>query len=273
MIRDSFKQGWRLITHEAHAHLAGKFARHWKNDQFEPPMPFTHVLDAIRRHDDSWITRDSHPEITKDGLPSAFSSSLVGQYEAFEEISLEPYLEVRKQATKQARKRDPYAAVLISMHTVNLLTEQADLSTLNEEQRSLHSEFINDQRSIQTAIKKDIRDNTIFNGYASDQDFQRAFEFLQACDSLSLFVCVDYDESTPLRHEHPRNVGDPVQIVYERVGSETYSCEPWPFDERELSLTIPYRYISQRAFDDAESFRQEYHDAAVRKRNITLLAD
>lgn len=271
MIRDSFNQGWRLITHEAHAHLAGEIARHWKNDQFEPPMPFTHILDATSRHDDSWITRDSNPEITKEGLPSAFSSSLVGKYEAFEEISLEPYLEVRKQATKQARKRDPYAAVLISMHTVNLLTEQADLSTLNEQQRSLHREFVNNQRSIQTAIKKDMRDSTSLGEYASDQHFQRAFEFLQACDSLSLFICVDYEESTSLRHEHPRKSGDSVQIVYERQGSERYSCDPWPFDEQELTFTIPHRYISQRTFDEVESFRQKYHDAEVRKKNITLL--
>lgn len=271
MIRDSFKKGWRLITHEAHAHLAGEIARHWKNEQFEPPMPFSHILDAIRRHDDSWITRDSEPEITKNGLPSAFSSSLVGKYEAFEEISLEPYLEVRKQATKQARKRDSYAAVLISMHTVNLLTEQADLSTLDKQQRSLHSEFIDNQRAIQTAIKNDIRDNTILSEYASEQQFQRAFEFLQACDSLSLFICVDYEDSTPLRHEHSRKAGDPVQIEYERQASDTYSCQPWPFDEKELSFAVPYRYISQREFDEVESFRQEYHDAEVATRQVTLL--
>lgn len=270
MIRDAVEGGWELITHAAHAHLAGEMAKHWKNKKFEPPMPFAHVLDAVSRHDDSWIARDNDPMLTEEGLPSAFSSALVGTYEAFEEITLEPYLEVRKQATNTARERDPYAAVLISMHTVNLLTEQADLTELNTQQRNLHTNFIRDQRAIQSELKDQIRNQTCLDEYASDEQFRRSFEFLQACDSLSLYVCVDYKGSTSLRHEQPQTSGKMVSIGYERQTRGTYSCDPWPFDQQKLTLTIPTRYLGQRTFDDVESFRQMFYEAEIKERDITL---
>lgn len=272
MIRDAAGEGWDLITHRAHARLAGKIAQHWKTDFFEPPMPFAHILDAVTHHDDSWVPRDNNPRITGEGLPSAFSSSLVGTYEAFEEVELGTYLRLREEATEKARKRDSYAAVLISMHTVNLLTDQADLTALDSQQRDLHREFVESQRATQAQLKTAIRKRSPLNEYASDDAFQRAFEFLQACDSLSLYICVDYDEDTDLRHKHPRTQGDAVSIAYERRGPRTYSCDPWPFDQEKIELTIPYRHVTQRKFDDTESFRQRYHAAEPVEREFKLVA-
>ena len=64
------------------------------------------------------------------GKPSAFSIELVGKYSAFEEIDLEEYLAVRERAVRIIAAEDSYAALLISMHTYNLLTEHADRSTI-----------------------------------------------------------------------------------------------------------------------------------------------
>ena len=145
MIRLEDNDDWLLLTHKDHAALAGEFARHWKNQDFSPPEPFAHILDAVSRHDDSWAVQDATPSLSPEGEPAAFSKELVGTYDAFEDIDLEAYLSVRSIATEDAALRDPYAAVLISMHSVNLLTEQADLSTLNEEELSMHSRFIEGQ--------------------------------------------------------------------------------------------------------------------------------
>ena len=117
MLRLETETGWWLVTHPDHARLAGAFAERWGNDRFLPPEPRVNVLRGIARHDDGWIARDSSPQITRQGKPSAFSVELVGKYSGFEEIDLADYLAVRDSAVREIAAQDPYAALLISMHT------------------------------------------------------------------------------------------------------------------------------------------------------------
>src|SRR6266481_2190772 len=137
MLRLETGTGWWLVTHPDHARLAGAFAERWGNDRFLPPEPLVNVLRGIARHDDGWAARDSSPQITRQGKPSAFSVELVGKYSAFEEIDLEDYLAVRERAVRLMAADDPYAAILVSLHTYNLLTARADRTTIQPEQLPL----------------------------------------------------------------------------------------------------------------------------------------
>ena len=137
MLRLETETGWWLVTHPDHARLAGAFAERWGNDLFLPPEPREHVLRGIARHDDGWAARDAAPQITRQGKPSAFSTELVGKYSGFEEIDLPDYLAVRDRAVRQIAAEDPYAAILISMHTYSLLNDHADRSTIAPEQLPL----------------------------------------------------------------------------------------------------------------------------------------
>src|SRR5437660_5889619 len=130
MLRLKSETGWWLVTHPDHARLAGAFAESWGNELFLPPEPRENVLRGIARHDDGWTTRDAAPQITRQGKPSAFSVELVGKYSGFEEIDLPDYLAVRDSAVRQIAAEGPYAALLISMHTYNLLNERSDRSTI-----------------------------------------------------------------------------------------------------------------------------------------------
>ena len=130
MLRMESETGWWLITHPDHARLAGDFATAWGNEQFRKPEPRSRVLKGIACHDDGWVARDAHPSVTRQGKPSAFSTELVGKYSAFEEIDVEEYLAVRNRAVRIIAEQDPYAGLLISMHTYNLLTAHADRSTI-----------------------------------------------------------------------------------------------------------------------------------------------
>src|SRR5271156_6802308 len=141
MLRLETKTGWWLVTHVDHAHLAGAFAEQWGNDFFLAPEPRDQVLRGVTAHDDGWAARDQQPQITRQGKPSAFSVELVGKYSAFEEIDLEDYLSVRGRAVRLMAEEDAYAALLISMHTYNLLTEHADRSTIAPAQLPLLDEF------------------------------------------------------------------------------------------------------------------------------------
>lgn len=273
MIRLDCEKDWLLLGHADHAALAGEFARHWKNERFAPPEPFAHILDSVSRHDDSWRQRDAEPDLTPEGHPSAFSRELVGTYEAFEDIDLAAYLGVRGGATEQAAARDPYSAVLISMHTVNLLTEQADPDTLDAEGRNLLDVFVAGQRSRQAELLKDLAGRGMKPEYLTVEALRRGFEFLQACDSFSLLVGVDYPDRSALRHRHPFGDSNAVEIAYLPLGDRRYRLDPWPLDEPELVFDIPYRRVAKSAMTALEPFRAAYANAAVEPVRIVVTGE
>src|SRR6201996_1093704 len=153
MLRLETETGWWLVTHVDHAHLAGAFADKWGNELFPPPDPRERVLRGIHAHDDGWAARDQKPQITRQGKPSAFSVELVGKYSAFEEIDLADYLAVRERAVRMVAEEDAYAALLVSMHTYNLLTARADRATIQPEQLPLLDAFLARQLQFQQELK------------------------------------------------------------------------------------------------------------------------
>src|SRR5712672_711763 len=118
---------------------------------------FCRLNHGITRHDDGWAGRDAAPPITRQGKPSAFSTELVGKYSAFEEIDLVDYLAVRDRAVRSIAEEDPYAALLISMHTYSLLHDHADRSTIAAEQLLLLDSFLETLRTFQGSLKVQIR--------------------------------------------------------------------------------------------------------------------
>jgi hypothetical protein len=263
MIRIEDSAGWILVAHRDHARLAAAVAAHWGNAEFAAPEPRAEILTAVARHDDAWQARDAEPFITREGRPSAFSRELVGTYSAFEEIDLEDYLAVRGRATELIAGEHPYAAVLISMHTVNLLTERADLSGLTPAQRTLHAGFIAGQEARQAELCRQIG--------VPVADLRRGFEFLQACDSLSLLACVRYPQAHPLRHAHPRRNGGVETLLCTPLGSDTYRIAPYPFDADELRVAVPVRRVAGRTFADQAAFRAAYASAPSEPMEITLV--
>ena len=193
MLRLETETGWWLVTHPDHARLAGAFAERWGNEKFLPPEPRARVLKGIALHDDGWLARDAKPEITRQGKPSAFSVELVGKYSAFEEIDLADYLAVRDRAVRLIAAEDPYAAILISMHTYSLLSEHADRTTIAPAELPLLDRFLEQQKEFQQALRDQIAaDASVAPAQKSDSAILDHFRLLQANDYLSLLTCVDF---------------------------------------------------------------------------------
>ncbi len=272
MVRIETEDGWLLLNHQDHAQLAGAFADHWGNDLFVKPEPFSLVREGVAKHDDAWVPRDAEPEITREGLPSAFSKELVGTYDAFEEIDLEEYLQVRGNATEAVADALPYSATLISMHTVNLLTEQADLSTLDAEQTKLHSAFIDGQLNRQKELIEVSKEKEGSGEFTSEAILDQNFKFLQCCDSLSLTVCVQFPTEIKLRHAQVTTSGELKEVTCYPEGNNTYRLDPYPFDADVLEFQVPFKRVRQKEFSGVESFRalvaaaeQEYFIATLKK--------
>jgi hypothetical protein len=271
MLRMESETGWWLIKHPDHAELAGAFAAAWGNAEFRRPEPRGHVLFGISRHDDGWAVRDEHPVITRQGKPSAFSRELVGKYSAFEEIDLAEYLAVRDRAVRIIAGKDPYAALLISMHTHSLLTEHADRSTIAPGGLVLLDAFLESQRAYQYELQTAIRaDSSLPDLAKTDQKILEHFRLLQACDNLSLLACVAYDSPATLLHPLPLNDGSTSQVRVAAIGRREFELSPWPFGEPVLHFSFPARHVEGKIFESSIALDGAYSKAEEQRLSVTL---
>lgn len=271
MLRLESKTGWWLVTHPDHARLAGAFAEAWGNDRFPPPEPRTHVLLGIGCHDDGWIARDAQPQITRQGKPSAFSTELVGKYSAFEEIDLDDYLAVRDRAVRLIAEKDAYAALLVSMHTYNLLTERADRTTIRPDQLPLLDAFLRSQTELQQRLLAQIRSGTVFREEeTSEPRIRDHFRLLQATDNLSLLSCVGYTHPATLLHPLPQRDGSYTQIQVQPQGDRRFQLSPYPFTRTPLAFEFPARHVAGKRFTTAAELQAEFAAAPVTQLTVTI---
>ena len=264
-----------MVAHDPsdHARLAAAFAEHWGNERFASPEPRAHVLNGITTHDDGWAARDAAPQVTKQGKPSAFSTELVGKYSAFEEIDLADYLAVRDSAVKLVAESDSFAAILVSMHTYNLLTERADRSTIVPDQLPLLDAFLADQKSLQEKLFAKIQsDSTLGAAEKSRERIEDGFRLLQACDNLSLLSCVDYQKPGTLLHPLRLKAGGAEPVVVESLGERYFCLTPYPFDVSPVEVEFPARHVEGKTFASAESLQELYTNAEATMLKVTITA-
>ena len=271
MLRMELETGWWLITHPDHARLAGAFATAWGNEQFRRPEPRARVLKGIACHDDGWAVRDAHPSITREGKPSAFSTELVGKYSAFEEIDLEEYLAVRERAVRIIADEDPYAGLLISMHTYNLLTAHADRSTIAAEGLRLLDAFLERQREYQAELRAAIEgDGSLAAEEKAEQRVVEHFRLLQACDNLSLLTCVAFERAADLLHPLPLNDGGTTEVKVTPIGERHFRLTPWPFAEGELTFEFPARHVEGMRFGSSGELEAAFLRAREERVTVRL---
>jgi Protein of unknown function (DUF3891) len=271
MLRLETETGWWLVTHPDHARLAGAFAERWGNDLFLPPEPREHVLRGIARHDDGWAARDAVPQITRQGKPSAFSTELVGKYSGFEEIDLVDYLAVRDRAVRLIAAEDPYAAILISMHTYSLLNDHADRSTIVPAQLPLLDQFLESQKALQDSLRKQIASNpNLRPEHKSEDAIVDHFRLLQANDYLSLLTCVDFQKPVNLLHALPTRAGEHIRVQVRAIDSRRFVLDPYPFAEPSISFQFPARHAKGKLFSSAKELQDAFDAAPVEILSVTV---
>jgi hypothetical protein len=273
MLRLETDNGWWLVTHPDHARLAGAFAERWGNDLFLSPEPRAHVLRGIAHHDDGWAARDAVPQVTRQGKPSAFSTELVGKYSGFEEIDLVDYLAVRDRAVRQIAAEDPYAALLISMHTYNLLNDRSDKSTIAPEQLPLFEKFLEGQKELQDSWRKQIASNPKLRAeHKSDDVILEHFRLLQANDYLSLLTCVDFQKPVNLLHALPTRGGKHAPVQVRAIATRHFVLDPYPFAEPSIRFQFPARHVKRKLFSSAKELQDAFAAAPMEMLSVTVSA-
>jgi hypothetical protein len=273
MLRLETDSGWWLVTHPEHARLAGEFASRWGNAVFAGAEPRDHVLRAIYRHDDGWAPRDAMPVVTSQGKPAAFSTELVGAYSAFEEIDLQTYLAVRREAVQLMAKEDAYSAILISMHTVNLLTERADRSSIQPEQLPWLDAFLVEQLTLQRALREQLAaQKTVDAIWLTAEALMENFRLLQACDNLSLLSCVDYAADATMLWPLAMRNGGTTEVTVKRLGERVFRLKPYPFVEEGIRFGFKARFVAGSEFASSDVLQAAFAAAALQTLEVVVTA-
>jgi hypothetical protein len=271
MLRLQTNEGWWLVTHPEHARLAGEFASRWGNEVFAGPEPRAHVLRGIYAHDDGWAARDALPAVTRQCKPAAFSTELVGAYSAFEEIDLQAYLAVRREAVRGMAQEDEYAAILISMHTVNLLTDRADRSTIAEEQLPWLDAFLVEQLTLQRALREMLLERGDVDAvWLTAEALRENFRLLQACDNLSLLGCVDYAADATMLWPLAMRDGGVSEVIVKRLGERVFRLTPYPFVEDEITFGFAARFVKGAEFGSSEELQRAFAAAEVQRLEMVV---
>jgi hypothetical protein len=223
MIVNYTADGWQIIYQQAHGQLAAQLAWHWQ--PFGPSDRWVDTLSAIAQHDDEQHNWDGHYGLTPAGAPANFT---------MKEFDLEQARGVLRAARFQGRWR----SLLTSMH----------LSTLYESLRGKDKTtdaFLDEQQANQKRWLKQL--------HIPQAEAQRAYDLMHWCDRLSLILC---------RHELPEM--SRALEIYTGADGQRYDVSrptengpltvtPWPFREKELTVSVEASLLRQLQFkDDAE---------------------
>lgn len=262
MIRRHVGNEFWLIAQHDHALLAGALARHVGNHDFERPSE--QAILGIELHDCGWPVHDERPTLNARGLP-------LDVFESPRAVALE----VWQASVDRARARDPYAALLVSLHVLALSVFAATQEKANLTDAKAKFE-VNRFQHKQIETQEDLRrtlglpvDLPMRQGLVEDPkdeaelQLQFHFRLLQALDQISLGLCCTRPPWNEIRPVLPRAGGNAGAIKLSRESETRLSVTPFPFDSDPTQLSVPFRRVSGRAFGNREEFGREYASAPV----------
>lgn len=270
MIRRKVGDEFWLITQNDHAIVSGVLAEQIGGEAgFTRPEPS--AVSGTALHDCGWPLHDERPTLNERNLP-------LDVFETPRHIGLMVWTE----SSERAAQEDPYAGLLVSLHSLSLSVMATTPTAVVHEKFDMSDAAarfeLNRFQQSQIELQEDLRRRL---GMRTDEprkfglgetstdprEEQLIFDFrlLQAMDKLSLAICctappIDVIEPLPAA---PGGTDRPLRI---RRTSETDLCvSPWPFRIGCLSVMVPFRRLPAEPFLDGESFRRAYAAAPVER--------
>ena len=266
--REMHDQDW-LITQHDHARLAGQFARHLGNAAFARPAEFDSFVTAVSLHDAGWPLHDDAPTIDPAGRPL--------------HVFDRPWnvaLQVWGESVERAVAADPYAGLLVSIHTMRITQDLADRETPAAKFAIL--KFFHREIERQEQLRRQLGFRTdlplqfglaLAAGVSPREDqLAYAFRWLQACDLLSLAALTTTPVPLRTREVQHAPAGKPFMLRLHRPAPAVLSVDPWPFELPRLRSTVPVRRLPRRTYADDLTFRAAYAAAQPDTLDVELHA-
>jgi hypothetical protein len=272
--RDLTDQRTILIRQEDHADLSSQFASHWGNERVAAPARYESVVMAAAFH-------DTHFREIEIDLPIDREQ---GRPYGHRNLPFAPHhLVALRQNIAWLKQRDRHAALLVSMHHTGLLQNRygvinswqndygksPKVRALRHEVAATVSDLEQDQR---TEIKH-------FEEHAaqSEDEIRRNYRLMQVFDLLSLYLCCDgYGDGGEMKEvtlgpiSAAGESGDELTLHVVPVGADRLRFDPYPFDGRELQVSVSARVANRLAGRSEADCRMEYLRAPRERLSWTI---
>ena len=260
-----------------HSRVAGHFAAHWGNQDFDRPEPFSSVVLAAHEHDSGWWEWEMKPSTLNDkGLPLDYHD---GSLKYLGQLRLDFY----RNSVDRVRTRDAYAAMLMAMHGVALMNAGYGKYAYPPDRTAdpRVKAYVDHQENLRLKLLAELRESAEFKQHCSDEQVWTNYEYMEVFDQLAQLVCNRYplnskarklgpsatlnDVDVPTCHGKP-----PVKMKVDAVGPNKAVLRPYPFDLDPLPVSFGARLVPNRVYRDGEDFLDEFYRAEKIIINHTL---
>jgi len=277
MIRRDDGQTFILISQHDHAVLAGQVMACVGGRVFAVPTRHPVLTLATSLHDCGWPTHDDAPTLNDQGLPRDV-------FESTPSIGLS----VWQASAERATGHDPYAGLLVSLHSLSLSILAAssgpsdgreDFDLTDPHVKFAVNKFQHREIERQEDLRKAIglrTDLPLLHGLADPGQDGREdllayhLRLLQAMDLISLGLCCTKPPSARTRDVQPRVGAKALQLKLTRTNATTLHVSPWPFESPRLNFSVPMKRVPNQSYESQEAFGEVYARSPIEMMDVTV---
>lgn len=238
-----------VIRMTEHTAFAGKMARAFGNDRFEPLSPREEMLFVVEHHDQGWVSFDADPAIDPEtGLPYHLTNT-----------PREVAIETGDRSADFNEAHHPYCGLLSSMHIWGLyygrygLSEKKLISLVPPAWQPSYRTMLDRHLSRQDRLRDALARAPETAAWIEEDHLFQNYKQLQFFDTLGLYFHCTHDDA---RGEAafpgvPLSEREDATVTVRRVDAGVYAFDPFPWREDGETLTFEGRYMAPA--DDPES--------------------
>lgn len=251
-----------IITQTAHSWLAGQFAMHWGNQNFQmPALPDGLILAAIN-HDLGWAEWEQTPELNDYLQPIDFL-----------EMPVPTHLHLWQKSINIMVTQNHYTALLISRHARFLIENRLAQNDDPEVVQTQLRHFCTQQQLWETKIIRRLQDNAYFSKGCQTHNLEANLRLLQVFDWLSLLFCMSRVQESVIVDVPAKTPNTRVEIRLRPIGKHRFTILPWPFNCPHLVLTLEAHHLKQNTFESNEHFQATWQKAEIKPFVFEVIRD
>jgi hypothetical protein len=247
-----------MIQQEDHTDLSAQFAAHWGNEKFSRPEPYRSVVFGTIYHDSGHREMEADlPIDVERGVPFAIGRTPPGLRKNEADVLNSHWV----------RTRDPYAALLVSMHHAGLRKDRYGSVRKHEPDSKAPTLTIDDAFGDLEGWQREIVDDLKLNEPKARDSFFHTYRLLQVFDLLSLYFCRDGYKKGEMQdvtlERVPVASGSPdvTEMQLKVTGPNALRFDPYPFDEDSFQVCMMTRIVKPVPDQPEEVGKEAYYRA------------